>query len=253
MGNSKAILIASIILLQASPLLAQVKKPIVVAVIDTGINQSLNNSNFLCKFGHKDFTGTGMEDRHGHGTNISGLIDQYVKGIILKPDGSNIKELLSAKANYCQVILKYYDPKVSGMNNLKNETDALRYAINIKVNYINFSGGGLEFDKEEKALIKEAIDMGIKVVVAAGNEKSDIDVLGKHYYPAYDDPRQIIVGNLDGKRRAPTSNYGKSVNTWEQGTNQYSLRDSIGVSCMTGTSQATAIKSGKLIHEKLSH
>jgi subtilisin family serine protease len=249
MKNKKVLLATSLFLL-AFPALAQVKKPIVIAVIDTGLSEEYMAKPYICKFGHKDFSGTGLNDRHGHGTHISGLIQQSaISGNVVS--ASELNKTLDTKANYCQVILKYYDPTAKFNNNLKNEIDALQYAINIKVDMINFSGGGEEFSKEEQVLIKKALDMGIKIVVAAGNEKSDITK--KPFYPACDDPRLTIVGNMGrNKQRLPSSNYGDKVNTWEVGEDVYSsLPHGSGV--MTGTSQSTAIKSGKMIHEMLSH
>lgn len=231
-------------------------KPIIVAVIDTGISDELKDANFLCKFGHKDFTGLGLNDTHGHGTHISGLIDQYAKGLRLGKE-TTIAGLLNTKANYCQVILKFYNPsRFQESGNPKREVEALKYAINIHVDIINFSGGGLAPDPEENELIKKALDMGIKVVVAAGNERTEIsDPKQRCYWPACSDPRLFVVGNLshEGGGRAPSSNYGSIVNTWEIGTDLLSLADLTHGAYMTGTSQATAVKTGKIVHEMLSH
>jgi cell wall-associated protease len=226
------------------------KKQIVVAVIDTGIDPELMKHNSLCEDGHKDFTGTGLADHHGHGTHISGIIDQYAKNHIFTFKKSpnlidNIKE------NYCQIIIKYYDPKANSDNNLSNTILSFRWAIDHHVDVINYSGGGATFSKEERLVVFEALNKGIKIVAAAGNERGDID---KHkYYPAMYDKRIYVVGNLvkDTNERAPSSNYGKSVNTWEIGTNVLSRLPSKSFGLMTGTSQATAVKTGKIVREML--
>jgi len=215
--------------------------PIRIAVIDTGINLSLINKISLCKSGHRDFTNTGIRDTHGHGTHVSGLIEQYAN---------------TNKDSYCQVILKYYsgsaNDKSSRYNNQKNTNQALRWAITIGVNVINYSSGGFNYDIEEASLIKMALDNHIVVVVAAGNYGYElgIDKQYARYYPAMYDTRIIVVGNLDKSNHAhPTSNYGVIVNRWEVGTDVFSYcHKSISKSCcMTGTSQATAIASGKII------
>lgn len=224
---------------------ARKKKPIVVAVIDTGIRADYKNAKFLCNEGHMDFTGTGIEDTHGHGTNISGLIDQYAKNMLIE-NGYKESDIIAKDADYCQVILKYYDVRQSGSDNMRFEIAALKRAIDLKVDIINFSGGGEEFDVNEAQLVRKAIKMGIKVVVAAGNESHDINI--KPYYPAAVDPRATIVGNLShGHSRASSSNYGNKVNTWELGTSRLGY----GNIRMTGTSQATAVKSGKIVHDLL--
>lgn len=222
-----------------------------VAIIDTGIDPVMLNSKEYCKTGHKDFTGAGIKDDHGHGTHISGIVDQYAKGFALVKDGTP-KQLKDKSANYCQIIIKYYDSKGSDVNNLFNTIKALRWAIDQKVDIINYSGGGVAPYEEEKKLIIEALDKGIKVVAAAGNERSDLEI--RPYYPAMYDKRIYIVGNLvsDKSREiASSSNFGKPVNTWEVGTNVLSTLPNGLFGRMSGSSQATAVKSGKLVKEML--
>lgn len=222
-----------------------------VAVIDTGLDKDLMLKSWVCPYGHKDFTDTGLNDNHGHGTHISGIIDQYAKNFIFGFKRPPI-EIDNIKADYCQIIIKYYDPKATGVDNLQNTIKAFEWAIAQRVDIINYSGGGTEPSKAEKAVVLKALNKGIKVVAAAGNERSDID---KHkYYPAMYDKRIFIVGNLvDSKTRevAASSNRGRSVNTWELGTNILSRLPGSHFGYMTGTSQATAIKSGKLVNEML--
>jgi major intracellular serine protease len=255
-------------------------KVLVVAVIDTGINLRLDGTNMLCKYGHKDFTGTSIIDNHGHGTHISGLIDQYAKGVVFSPADNpydliiKMNKLKLTKVKYCQVILKYYDPTVKDNNNLDGLRKALQHAINLKVDVINYSGGGTSFDAVESFLIKKALNLGIKIVVSAGNDGKEIgsriDTLGfkyeyyilgfKHkyyFYPAAVDSRLTVVGNYDlTSHRAPSSNYGTIVDKWEIGTNVLSYSNSfitfIPVK-MSGTSQATAISTGKLVNFILHH
>ena len=226
------------------------KKQIVVAVIDTGIDPQLMKHNSICKDGHKDFTGTGLVDNHGHGTHISGIIDQYVKNYIFtyKKDSNLIDNI---QENYCQIIIKFFNTKASDGDTLSNVILSFRWAIDHNVDIINFSGGGTEFSKEEKLVVVEALNKGIKIVTADSNEKSDIDK--NKYYPAMYDKRIHIVGNLvkDTNERAPSSNYGASINTWEIGTHVLSRLPGKSFGIMTGTSQAAAVKTGKIVREML--
>jgi subtilisin family serine protease len=220
-----------------------------VAVIDTGLDSSMMEESWVCRSGHKDFTGSGLHDRHGHGTHISGLIDQYAKDFIFGPNKNN-RYISSVDTEYCQIIIKYYDPIAPGNNNLTNTIKAFRWAIDQGAHIINYSGGGLEPSESERRLVLEALNKGIKVVVAAGNEKSDIDK--KPYYPAMYDKRMYVVGNKTREGDVSgQSNYGDSVNTWEEGDSVYSRLPGQSFGLMTGTSQATAIKSGKLVREML--
>lgn len=230
---------------------ARITKKIKVAVIDTGIDEKLLKGNSYCDDGHKDFTGEGIKDNHGHGTHISGIVDQYAKNHIFKP-GKSPSEIDKLQENYCQIIIKYYDPKAYRQDNLKNTIKSFKWAIEQGVQIINYSGGGTEFSKEEKAVVLEALNKGIIIVAAAGNERSDID---KHkYYPAMYDKRIHIVGNLvklQPREVASSSNTGQSITDWEIGTNVLSRLPNMSYGFMTGTSQATAIKTGKLVREML--
>jgi len=222
-------------------------KPLVVAIIDTGIDSSFMKSSFLCPTGHKDFTNTSLHDYHGHGTHVSGLIDQYVKNKTIN-DSETIEKISTIKADYCQIILKYFDPKHK--DPLKAELQALRYAIDMKVDYINFSGGGVDFSHKENLLIKEALKKGIKIIVAAGNNGTNLSKLP--FYPAILDNRLYVVGNLSNNNvKALSSNYGPYVNSWEKGVDSISYGNLTMPVKMSGTSQATAIKTGKLIRKQL--
>jgi subtilisin family serine protease len=281
----KQVLITKLLtLLIASSCIADVgtktieKRPkVVVAVIDTGIDESLMSQPWVCKDGHKDFTGAGLKDNHGHGTHIAGLVEQYAKGVVFNIGKNTSKDIDNASADFCVIVIKYYDPKRPNSDNLANTIASFKWAIDQKVDIINYSGGGTSFSKEEYEVVEIALNKGIKFVAAAGNERSDIDKW--KYYPAMYDDRIIRVGNLvsdkvttkvvtslhlEGLKLIPkeetvierdiasSSNYGKSINAWEIGTKVLSRLPTKSWGYMTGTSQATAIKSGKIVREMLS-
>lgn len=228
-------------------------KPFVVAIIDTGIDEALLKTDTFCKKGHKDFTGTGIQDRHGHGTHISGLVDQYARNYIFTPS-KDPNKLYNIKVNYCQIVIKFFDTPNATTDNLENTRKAIRYAIDMNVDMINYSGGGTDYDSKEHDLIVEALNNGIKVVAAAGNEKSNINK--DKYYPAMYDARTYRVGSLVSESPrviASYSNFGDGVNNWEMGTKVLSRLPGGIYGYMTGTSQAAAIKSGKLVHELAPH
>ena len=218
-------------------------KPITVAVIDTGFGFRDKGHNVkLCKYGHKDFSKDGMSslnygtvnpiptDIHGHGTNIVGGIVKY-----------------AGKTDYCIVVLKFFSDKHRNGENMEASTKALRHAVNLKVDFINYSGGGPEYSSEEKKLVVQFLDSGGTLVSAAGNEYKNLDLPGNSFYPAMHDKRIVVVGNGENSQeRRPSSNYGSAVNRWEVGT-----VDMYGYS-LSGTSQSTAIATGKLINERSS-
>jgi hypothetical protein len=225
-------------------------KKIVVGVIDSGFGfQDKGFVNHLCDKGHRDFTGveeysTKFQlkdkvplDNHGHGTNVVGLIEKYAKG-----------------ADYCIIVVKFYDEKSSFYQD--SELKALEYLTSLKPDIINLSLGGMGENKKETKIIRQYLDNGGIVIAAAGNGKK-VELSNKkevfigyqlskkeNYYPAMSDDRIIVVGNRNYSGDINlTSNYGDRVNTWEIGEDA----ESYGL-VLTGTSQATAIHTGKLIY-----
>jgi subtilisin family serine protease len=237
--------------------------PVRVAVIDTGfdmtwaekpndvrLKQPLDGialgtvPSKICKDGLYDFvSGKGdgqvtekdMTDGHGHGTHIAGLIAKY-----------------ALSADYCLVIMKYYDAKGNDLLNLVNTVVALKTAIRLKVDVINYSGGGIAPSPEEREQIEAALDAGIIVVAAAGNERSDINV--RKFYPASYDPRIVVVGSTDRwDNKVPSSNWSdnkpKEIRVEkERGDDVFSTLPGGQYGYMSGTSQATAVMTGSIVN-----
>ena len=217
-------------------------EPAIVAIIDTGLSASFSTRKAkLCATGHRNFTSVTETrniwntidpvpiDNHGHGTNIAGLIQTYA----------------GESNNYCLLILKYYDSANSKDDTEDSTIKAIDYATKIGAKYINYSSGGVSSSREERRAVKEFLDSGGKFIAAAGNEKSDLAL--NPYYPAMIDDRVIVVGSIepDGKI-ANYSNWGIRVNRWELG----SKRTGFGVT-QSGTSQATAVATGKIVRKDL--
>lgn len=240
------------------------KTLIKVAVLDTGISPTLKH--LMCDEGHKDFTGTGMEDFNGHGSHISGLIDQYARNVIFDSKEHNynslIERLSAVKINYCQIIIKYghysKDNKLPPMtNHMENYINALRYAVSLKPDIINISGGGEAFYLSECMTILDGINSGITFVIAAGNEGALIGVPNstgstKAYYPAMCDDEVLVVGSVDASgNKMPSSNYGPAIDIWELGYKVVSFNYKKDLIPSSGTSQATAIATGRLVRKIL--
>lgn len=177
-----------------------------------------------------------VADNHGHGTHIAGIIGAV---------GGNGIGIVGISPKVSLMALKYYDPKAPGMNNLLNTVRAIQYAVKMKANIINYSGGGLDPSPEEKKAIELAQSQNILFVAAAGNERSNSDI--KAYYPAdYELPNVISVTAIDKRKTVlPTSNYGElSVDIAAPGNDIFSTLPGNKYGPMTGTSQATAFVSG---------
>lgn len=253
----------------------QDQKLIKVAVIDTGFDFKSNWTNApdglvkpkLCKDGHKDFTGEGIQDSHGHGTHVAGIIAKHAKD-----------------ANYCLVIIKAFDLK---NNALTNSVNSLKYAEKIGVDIINYSAGGSEFYYGEYEAVQSILNKGIKLVAAAGNEKTvlkhhvlDSQKLYRYdaenrqvvygykvrfisktnaqittkspdsYYPAMYDTRVISVANYNANTRkfGTRSNRGPAVSYLANGENVVSLLPGNKWGKMSGTSQAAPKVTATLIN-----
>jgi subtilisin family serine protease len=244
MSKKILIFLAALLLMVMLPLRSASAKTLTIAVIDTGIDYRLPN---LCKSGHKSFVEDSpnpLQDDNGHGSHVAGLISKNA-GI----------------GDYCLVAIKYYGVDAGPVSDVDRMRKALQYALNIKVDFINISAGGPEWDAVEYSLIESALNRGIKIIAAAGNDGVD---LGDHrslhdgtddqcaYFPACYDKRIVTVGNLQRNLLStPDSNYGIYVKRWEVGTNVESTLPGGKMGYMTGTSQAAGVATGKLVRERL--
>lgn len=238
-------------------------RDIVVAIIDTGIDEEhpelrqhlWNNSQEIP--GNKiDDDGNGfvddlhgwnfvsnspqLSDNHGHGTHVAGIIAG--RSSALPRISSQVKIM----------VLKYYDPKAKGSQNLLNSVRAIRYAIEMKADIINYSGGGPDRSALEEAAIREASAAGIVFIAAAGNDGANNDKTA--FYPAnYRLPNVISVAAIDGGGELLSfSNYGSdSIDLALRGKNIYSTLPEGQHGFMTGTSQATALLSACAAHVML--
>jgi subtilisin family serine protease len=143
------------------------------------------------------------------------------------------------------MILKYFDSKGRQEDNLTNSIKAIEYANKMKVQIINYSGGGSVRSASEFVAIQNSQKLGILFVAAAGNGKSDTDY--HKYYPASYGLNNIISvaaatneGELVG-----FSNYGRqSVDIAAPGDEILSALPHKQFGLMSGTSQATAFVTG---------
>jgi len=176
-----------------------------------------------------------LTDSHGHGTHVAGIIGA---------EAGNDKGIIGIAPKVSMMIIKYYDLKTPA-DNLKNTILSIKYAVKMKANIINYSGGGIEYSEEEKKAIQEAQNQGILFVGAAGNEHSNSDK--NKYFPAdYGLSNIISVTAIDPNTQVlPSSNYGiETVHLAAPGQAIYSTLPNNTYGPLTGTSQATAFVAG---------
>tara|TARA_B100000925_G_scaffold289003_1_gene271015 strand:+ start:2156 stop:3154 length:999 start_codon:yes stop_codon:yes gene_type:complete len=226
---------------------SQLRSPI-IAIIDTGVdlssvarkdsvvsaklsqsgklelNHNATSNSFGLDFTTKELTFKPI-DNHGHGTHIAGIINEINPSAKLLP-------------------IKYYNPMSSDEQNLISTISAIKAAIELNVDIINYSSGGEGYSDEEYLALKEARDKGIVVITAAGNFGKNIDTDSGAYYPASYNLNNIIsVININKEGTIhPTSNWGrKNADLATYGTDVTSFLPLNKLGTLSGTSQATAI------------
>lgn len=206
-----------------------------VAVIDTGcVKHSDLERNII---GGRNFTNEDKgnpdiyEDYCGHGTHVAGTIcaNGKIKGV-----APNAKLL----------ILKVLDK--NGNGNVESIVNAVNYATSQKVDIINMSLGCKANIPEFQDAVKRAINNGIVVVSASGNEgDGKADTIEIDYPSGYE--QVISVGAMDNRRLTATfSNSNCYVDLLAPGVNVISTSYDGNYALMDGTSMACPHISGVL-------
>jgi len=206
----------------------------VVAIVDTGLPTSSKIKPFLCKNMQTDVTGYGIKDVAGHGTNIAGIIAKT-----LNPKTHCIA-MIKWWHSYYQ--MHEYLTKHTAEQLIESYMDAV---VALKPSIVNMSLSGGGYSKAERDAILALLKGGSTVVVAAGNDSLDLSKYCVSYPACYfiKNTRFHVVGGRDVSR----SNYNSPVTDYRPGRDQCGIFSS---SCLTGTSQSTAVLTSELINER---
>lgn len=196
-----------------------------IAILDSGADQNIIDSRYLCKSGHKSFFDTtALEDvqRNKHGTNVYGLVAEEI----------DFK-------THCILIIKVFEGRGSSTSRI---VEGIRHAISENVDFINLSISSTEvYSDDEKEVFVQALEAGINVSLAAGNNGKNLDPSCNLYPVCYrqtlDYENFHVVGSYT-QSHYRYSNYGSVVTHLEDGTDR-------GFNSLSGTSQATAVHTGK--------
>lgn len=198
-----------------------------IAILDSGINKRHPD---LKSQVYKEFNavnpGQPIEDKFNHGTSIAGII-------AAKDNKVGIKGLVP--------FIEIYSVKVlndDGTGSVNNIVKGIEWAINQNVKIINLSFGMEKGTKELQTIINKAIDKGIIVVAASGNNYiKDVDYPAKY-------SKVISVGSIDTKHeRVRFSPRGK-IDVVGPGRDILSTDNNKGYSKFEGTSHSTAFVTG---------
>jgi len=201
---------------------------ILVAVLDTGIDQS-----------HVDLEGkvvaeinlTGSptpSDIHGHGTHVAGIIAA----------SSNNGIGIAGVAPQCRLMnVKVADDR--GKCQATALAEGIIWAVDNGASVINISVEIKEPSPELVDAVDYAWNKGVIIIAAAGNEGNDSPI-----YPAYYENSLAVASIKENDTFAPLSNYGEWVDVAAPGFKIYSTLPDDSYDYKTGTSFATPYVSG---------
>ncbi|MBR1877346.1 MAG: S8 family serine peptidase [Lachnospiraceae bacterium] len=202
---------------------------VTVAVIDTGIDTDHEDLKDNLEGAYETLSDEdSVEDEHSHGTHCSGIIaavENNVGGVGVAPKA----KIISIRAG-----------NASGQLKTSDSIAAMKLATELGVNVISMSFGRTAGTiAAEKSALQAAVNNGITLIAAAGNETTDI-----MSYPAgYDNV--IAVASTDSSDGLSSfSNYGNWVSIAAPGSDIYSTVLNGGYGTKSGTSMACPVVAG---------
>ena len=211
-----------------------------VAVIDSGVYPH----DYICPkmpesgYDYVDTDTDATNDENGHGTHVAGIITDCTSSLPVY-----IYPIRVLNAN--------------GSGKMSNFITAISEARNKGVDVVNLSLSSKTASDAMDYEIRECVNEGITVVIAAGNNNADtIDIHPSNLM----DPGIVVVGSVvenDGEIiKASYSNFGESVDVYAYGSNIVSCSTSNGLATRSGTSQAAPHISGicammRIIHPEI--
>ncbi|KAL1916862.1 uncharacterized protein VTP21DRAFT_5059 [Calcarisporiella thermophila] len=191
-------------------------------VIDTGIYVDHPEFEGRARWG-KTFTSDGDVDGQGHGTHVAGTIGSKTYGVAKRVNLVAVKVLNNRGSGTISDIIAGVDWVVNDQkNNGKNKSVA------------NMSLGGRTTAALNDA-VNNAVDAGLHVVVAAGNDNRD----ACNYSPAgAEKVISVAASDIDDKK-ASFSNFGKCVSIIAPGVKVLSTWNDGNTKEISGTSMAS--------------
>ena len=178
---------------------ARAESRYIIAIIDTGFDRNPALVPYECEGLSKDLTGGDGMDDYGHGSHVAYLA---TRGLPSK--------------KFCFVMIKWLAggraPRVGVV------AAGINYAVGVGAKVINLSLGGKGALDEEFEAILNALQQGVHVVVASGNEGANLSKRCD-YYPACYPFENAFFHVVTSPRRS--SNHGGTVTESYSGTCNY--------------------------------
>ncbi|WP_432666398.1 S8 family peptidase [Wukongibacter baidiensis] len=210
------------------------KQTVNIAVIDTGVDYNHPDLKNRVKqdMGY-DFVnddGDAMDD-NGHGTHVAGIISA---------EANNEEGIVGVVGNLDVNVIPIKVLDKDGVGYSDTIAKGIEYAVEKGADIINLSLGGTERDEDIEKAVSNALDKGVLVIAAAGNDKRNCD----EYTPAGVNGVYTIAASNLLNRTARFSNFGKSVDITAPGTKILSTVPNGGYEAWDGTSMAAPVVSG---------
>lgn len=198
--------------------------PVTVAVLDTGSEPCDENRHRFLDGADMNHPGhSGWTDEDGHGTHVAGTIADCTWGLDV-----SIFPIRVFKGNHAPTAYI---------------VQGLKLAIQQQVDVINMSLGGKcgstgpneDCGDPGDYYIHQAVQQGIVVVVAAGNDAEDSGT----FCPAHLEDCIVVAACDDQGRIASFSNYGQSVDVCAPGVDVMSYYPGEALMALDGTSMAS--------------
>jgi thermitase len=211
---------------------------IVVAILDTGIDQSHEDLKDKLLADNLNFSGSKtVDDRYGHGTHVAGIAAAVTNNGLGVAGTCPACRLLNVKVL-----------NDNGFGSWDAIANGIVAAADAGAKVINMSLGGYYYSNTVEAAVNYAWDKGAVLVAAAGNDNTDSPL----YPAAYE--KVIAVGATDNKdQKASFSNYGDWVDIGAPGVSILSTAPDhrnrlwiwgVKYAYGSGTSMATPFVSG---------
>jgi thermitase len=246
----------------------QTQKPVVLAILDSGLDLTHEDIDPACLWVNEGESGTDAagRDRRTNGVDDdgNGYIDD-VHGWNFVDESPTVQEdqyhgthcggLVTAVANNARGIAGAYPPvkimlvKIFGLGHLLSSEEiarGVRYAVDNGAKVLSNSYGTPSYVPAFKQVVEYTRDRGALFVCAAGNSRKNLDVADEYDYPScYGIDNQLVVGASDNRDASSQfSNFGTVVDLAAPGQAMFSLMPKSRYRAFSGTSQACPLVAG---------